>query len=97
VDGKTVPVVSVTSGAMKAAARSASAPRREAAALHPAVKLPTISPAIGRIPRPEWSHPYELAKRPDVAVIGSQRVTIAPGGGNAAPASNATPATEHRP
>jgi hypothetical protein len=89
VDGKRIPVPS-----MRSQAGAAAAP---ASQLRPQLKLPTISPAIGRIPRPGWSHPYELSKRPDVAVVGDRRVTVAPSGGTAAPARGTSPATEPRP
>jgi len=89
VEGKRIPVVTAQSRAGGAAATGAQ-PR-------PQLKLPTISPAIGRIPRPDWGHPYELSKQPDVAVIGDRRVTIAPSAGAAAPAPAASPAKEPRP
>ena len=37
---------------------------------------PQVSPALGPVPRPEWSVPGAPRKQPDFAVIGSQRVIV---------------------
>jgi hypothetical protein len=67
VDGKLVPVVGVE-------------PARAAATRPERLKLPTISPAIGVIPRPEWRlPPQQPPKPPDVAVIGDRRVRVTAG------------------
>ena len=68
VDGKLVPVLTVSPAGRSLAQHSVQA--------RAPLKLPTISPAIGEIPRPGWSHPNVLSKQPDVAAIGSQRVTV---------------------
>jgi hypothetical protein len=66
VDGKLVPVVSAE-------------PARAAATRPERLRLPTISPAIGVIPRPEWRLPPQPPKPPDVAVIGDRRVPVTAG------------------
>jgi hypothetical protein len=66
VDGKLVPLASVE-------------PARAAATRPVRLKLPTISPAIGVIPRPEWRLPPQPPKPPDVAVIGDRRVQVSAG------------------
>ena len=71
VDGKLVPAVNVhPSGARRYAP----------------FRLPTISPAIGRIPRPEWGLPPRPPKPSDIAVVGDRRVPV-----TAAPAAGKRP------
>lgn len=86
VDGKLVPVVSVHPAKATDTARATGA---SAALRHAPLRLPAISPAIGRIPRPEWNLPPRPPKPPDVAVVGDRRIPVTAG--------VAAPAAEKRP
>jgi hypothetical protein len=86
VNGKLVPVVSLSPAKVTDAAGTTSAP---AARRHAPFRLPAISPAIGRIPRPEWSLPPQPSKPPDIAVVGDRRIPVTPG--VAAPAGGRRP------
>ena len=86
VDGKLVPVMSAPPARATDAAGAVGAPTLQR---HAPLRLPTVSPAIGRIPRPEWSLPPRPPKPPDVAVVGDRRVPVT--AGVAAPATGKRP------
>jgi hypothetical protein len=64
---------------------SAAATAKRERLLHPQRVLPQISPALGLIPRPEWSDPFAV-KGADVVLIGGHPVPV-PGTPVAAPAA----------
>lgn len=74
VNGKIVPVVPAPAAT---AARVTSPDEIAARFAAKARRLPTISPALGAVPRPEWSLPGAPRKRPDAAVVGTKRVLLA--------------------
>jgi hypothetical protein len=63
-----VPAASVTSAQMAAKLAIVARGAR-------ALSLPLISPALGAIPRPQWSDPFSL-KHGDIAIVGGRRVVI---------------------